>query len=218
MPTLAERVDRLEVMFASFMERSEQSFAEMRAFTAEIRSGIADISASNARTDAILVRMHQQAEKDRQQAEKDRRDFNKRLAEISDSMGTLIEDMVCPNAPRIAAQLFPSDPIITSGPRLKRRHPEDLGRSIELDYLSAGRHNLMVVEAKRRIDAEKVREFLERLQLIPEFFPEYNQHRIYPVIASVHIDPSVITFLNRQKVYGLAMGDETMELVNFGQF
>jgi hypothetical protein len=38
------------------------------------------------------------------------------------------------------------------------------------------------------------------------------------VVASVTIEPSVITFLNRMKVYGVAMGDETMELVNLGQF
>jgi hypothetical protein len=44
--------------------------------------------------------------------------------------------------------------------------------------------------------------------------PEYAGHRLVPVVASVTIDPSVITFLNRQKVYGVAMGDETMELVN----
>jgi hypothetical protein len=48
--------------------------------------------------------------------------------------------------------------------------------------------------------------------------PEYAGHRLVPVVASVTIDPSVITFLNRQKVYGVAMGDETMELVNLGQF
>jgi hypothetical protein len=38
------------------------------------------------------------------------------------------------------------------------------------------------------------------------------------VVASVTIDPSVIVFLNRQKFYGVALGDETMELVNLGQF
>ena len=39
-----------------------------------------------------------------------------------------------------------------------------------------------------------------------------------PAVASVTIEPSVITFLNRQKVYGIAMGDETMDLVNLSQF
>lgn len=53
---------------------------------------------------------------------------------------------------------------------------------------------------------------------IPEFLPEYAAYKLVPVVASVTMEPAVVTFLNRQKVYGVAMGDETMELVNLGQF
>jgi len=76
----------------------------------------------------------------------------------------------------------------------------------------------MVVEAKRRLNPEKIREFVERVAEIPEFMPEYAGYQLVPVVASVSIEPSVIVFLNRQKVYGVARGDETMELVNLGQF
>jgi flagellar biosynthesis GTPase FlhF len=239
MPTVEERVDRLERVFASFMERTEEALADIRASTAEIR-------ASNLRTDALLLEMQrqaekdrqqadkdrqqadkdrqqadkdrQQADKDRQQAERDRKDFNKRLAELSDSMGTLIEDMVAPNARRIAAEIFPSDAVIRLAQRVRQVHPADRSRMMEIDLLVAGQAHLMVVEAKRRLDPEKIREFVEKLQSIPEFMPEYARHQLVPVVASVTIEPSVITFLNRQKVYGVAMGDETMEVVNLGQF
>jgi uncharacterized protein YhaN len=225
MPEIVERVDRLESVFASFMERTEEALADIRASTAEIR-------ASNLRTDAILLEMQrqaekdrqqaekdrQQAEKDRQQAEKDRKDFNKRLAELSDSMGTLVEDMVAPNARRIASEIFPGDPVMRLAQRLRQVHPADPGRMIEIDLLAAGRQHLMLVEAKRRLNPEKIREFLEWIASVPEFLPEYAGHKLVPVVASVTIEPSVITFLNRAKVYGVAMGDETMELVNLGQF
>ena len=133
-------------------------------------------------------------------------------------MGTLIEDMVAPNVRRIAAEIFPSDPVVLVMQRLRRAHPADRGRMIEIDLLAAGQSHLMVVEAKWRLNAEKVREFVEKVHSIPEYFVEYSQHVLVPVVASVSIEPSVITFLNRQKVYGIAMGDETMELVNLGQF
>jgi hypothetical protein len=208
----------LEQVFASFMERTEEMMADIRANVAEMR-------ASNARTDAVLLEMQRQAEKDRQQADQDRRlaekerkDFNKRLAELSQSMGTLIEDMVAPNARRIAEEIFPGDPVVMMGQRLRRVHPDDRGRMMEVDLLVAGRNHVMVVEAKRRIDPEKIRDFLERMSHLPEFFPEYSQHKLVPVMATVNVDPTVITYLNRQKVYGVAMGDETMELVNLGQF
>jgi uncharacterized FlaG/YvyC family protein len=243
---VVERVDRLETLFASFMERTEEALADIRASTAEIR-------ASNLRTDALLLEMQrqaekdrqqaekdrqqaekdrqqaqkdrqqaekdrQQAEKDRQQAEKDRKDFNKRLAELSDSMGTLVEDMVAPNARRIASEIFPADPVVRLAQRLRQVHPSDPGRMIEIDLLAAGRHHLMVVEAKRRLNPEKIREFVERAGTFAEFLPEYAGHKLVPVVASVTIEPSVITFLNRSQVYGVAMGDETMKLVNPGQF
>jgi mannitol-specific phosphotransferase system IIBC component len=218
MLNVEERVDRLETVFASFMERTEEALADIRASVAEIR-------ASNLRTDATLLEMQRQAEKDRQQAErdrqqgeKDRKDFNKRLAELSDSMGTLVEDMVVPNARRIAAEIFPSDPVVRMAQRLRQVHPSDPGRMIEIDLLVAGREHLMIVEAKRRISPEKIREFLDAVGSIPEFLPEYANHKLVPVIASVTIEPTVITFLNRQRVYGVAMGDETMQLVNAGQF
>jgi DNA-directed RNA polymerase subunit F len=225
MPSITERVDRLETVFASFMERTEEALADIRASAADIRASTAEIRASNLRTDAILLVMQRQAEKDRQQAEKDRqqaekerKDFNKRLAELSDSMGTLIEDMVAPNARRIASEIFPSDPVIRLAQRVRQTHPADRGRMIEIDLLAAGREHLIIVEAKRRLDTEKIREFVEKVSSIPEYMPEYAGHKLVPVVASVAIDQTVITFLNRQKVYGVAMGDETMQLVNLGQF
>jgi hypothetical protein len=68
------------------------------------------------------------------------------------------------------------------------------------------------------LDPEKIREFVEKVGTISEFTSGYARHKLVPVVASVTIEPSVIAFLNRQKVYGVAMGDETMELVNRGQF
>jgi hypothetical protein len=239
MPTTEERVDRLEIVFASFMERTEEALADIRASTAEIR-------ASNLRTDALLLEMQrqaekerqqadkdrqqadkdrqqadkdrQQADKDRQQAEKDRKDFNKRLAELSDSMGTLVEDMVAPNARRIASMIFPSDPVIRLAQRVRQAHPADPARMIEIDLLAAGQTHLLVVEGKWRLNPDKIREFVEKVNSLPQFMTEYASHELVPVVASITIEPSVVTFLNRQKVYGVAMGDETMELVNLGQF
>jgi hypothetical protein len=200
MASTQERVDRLEEVWAAFLERFDRTHQE-------------------------LVELQRQADEDRRRADEDRRradldrrDLNKRMAELSDSMGTLIEDMVAPNAARLAAEIAPDDPVQTVAQRLKRHHPAKRGLLIEIDLLAAGRQHLIIFEAKRRVDAEKVREFLQKLQTIPEYFPEYASHRIIPVVASVNLDPSVVSFLSRQKVYGVAMGEHTMELVNRGAF
>lgn len=50
-----------------------------------------------------------------------------------------------------------------------------------------------------------------------EFFPEHADNPLHPAAASVQPEPSLVTFLNRQKIHGLAMGDGTREVVNLGQ-
>ncbi|MGA2662547.1 MAG: hypothetical protein ABSH34_34135, partial [Verrucomicrobiota bacterium] len=108
-----DRVINLEATLARFIEHTD-------LIVAAIHEDIAEIRAGHARTDRQLLEMQQQAdkerqqadkerqqaEKERQQAEKDRKDFNKRLAEISDSMGTLIEDMVAPCGFQLARTVF----------------------------------------------------------------------------------------------------------------
>lgn len=220
-----ERVDRLETALASFMEKSEEVMEDLRASMADVRASVAEIRASNARTDAQLLEMRrvadrnqERADRDRERAEQDRKDFNRRLAELSDSMGTLIEDMVAPNAARIVARIFPDNPPLMLAQRIRRRHSEDPSRMIELDLVAAGKGYLVVFEAKRRVNPDKIREFVDRISVIRDYFPEHAASRVVPVIASVNIESSVIAYLNRQKVYGVAMGDETMDLVNLGGF
>jgi hypothetical protein len=198
---LEERVDRLETVFASFMERTEQALMEMRA-------DVADIRASSLRTDVMVRDMQRQAERDR-------KEFNKRMAEISDSVGTLVEDMVYPNAGRIFSEIFPGDAAISI---LQRALRKSAGESMEIDLLASSQTHVMLVEARRRLRSEDAPELREKVPQFTRFFPEYADHQIVLVIASVVIHDSLRQFLTRQKIYGLAMGDETMELVNRGEF
>ena len=211
MAVMSERVDRLEEALAKFMEQTSMMLAATREDIAEIR-------ASNARTDRQLLEMQRQAEKDRQQAEKERKEFNRQLAALSDRLGSLIEDMVAPNAPRIARRLFKDDEVLGSAIRVKRQHPADSGRTIEIDLLVVGRRHLLVCEAKSKVTTEKAAAFLEKARSITEFFPEFSSFTVLPMIASVAIEPTLVTHLSRLRIYALGFGDETMEILNEGVF
>ncbi len=158
----------------------------------------------------------QEADKDRQQADKDRKDFNKRMAEISDRIGRFVEDMVHPNAARIAGKLFGGDSIETLAIRVKRRHPSDPSRIMELDLLVAGRRHVLIGEAKSTPTVEKADAFLEKAREMPDFFPEFAGHKVLPLMASVSFDPSLVAYFNRCRLYALGFGDDTMELLNEG--
>ena len=235
-----ERVSKVEDAVAELARFQAEASADLRASMADIRTSIAEIRASNTRTDAILLAMQRQAEQDRkasevhaerdrkaweqrtaefdQRYEKDRKDFNKRLAEISDSMGTLIEDMVAPCGFQLARAIFVTEDADTCAIRIKRRHPASAGEMMELDLLALGPTKLLVIEVKRRMDAAKAAEYRQKLARLPEFFPELAGKAVYPAVASVYLEPSVIAFLNHEKLYGIALGDEIMQVVNLGQF
>jgi hypothetical protein len=220
-----ERVINLETALAQFVEQTNR-------VVAAIHEDVAEIRASNARTDRRLLEMQQQADKDRQQVDKDRqqankdrqqgekghKDFNKRMAELSDSMGMLIEDMVAPCGFQLSKVIFRDREAHSCGIRLRHKHPANPSEMMELDLLATGPTKALVVEVKRRLDAAKVSEYLEKLKRLPEFFPELAGKTVLPAVASVYLEASVIAFLNRQKVYGIAMGDEVMGVVNLGQF
>lgn len=74
------------------------------------------------------------------------------------------------------------------------------------------------MEVKRRPDREKVAEYRAKLARLPEFFPELAAQVICPAFAGGYLEPSPVTFLSREKLCGIAMGDGTMEVVNLGQF
>lgn len=93
MISVEERVDRLESAMSHMAETVERTAREMRE--------------ERLRFEGLMLDYERRAEKERAAAERDRKDFNKRLAELSDSMGTLLEDMVAPCAFQLARAILP---------------------------------------------------------------------------------------------------------------
>jgi hypothetical protein len=89
---------------------------------------------------------------------------------------------------------------------------------IELDLLAVGPTQVLVVEAKRRMNAEKATQLHAKAASLPEFLPDLANRQVHCAVASPYLDPSVVAFLSRERIYGIAMGEETMEVVNLGQF
>jgi len=213
------RTDRLLLEMRQEAERDrEQANRERRE--AELGRQQAEKERQRAEGERQLqaVRDREEADKEHQRAEKERKEFNRQLAGISDRLGSLIEDMVAPNAPRIARSLFGGDDVLTSSIRVRRRHPSDSGQTIELDLLVAGGSHVLVGEAKSKVTVDKAVAFLEKVRAVPEFFPEFKGFTILPMIASVNIEPSLVAHLSRLRIYALGFGDETMEILNGGDF
>lgn len=145
------------------------------------------------------------------------RALDRRLAEISDRQGKLLEDFVAPSVPVVLRQVLgrPEDAALTLfAVRMAKRHPTRSGEHRELDVLAVLDDVLFVVEVKSRLTPEHVTAFAERLPQVREFFPELANLAIIGGVASVYVDPSLLVHAERQGLIVMAAGGGLMESVN----
>ncbi len=183
-----ERVDRLEAMFGQFLSQ----------------------------TGAAMLRIERTIARMEEDAARDRREWNKRWGELANKLGTIVEDVVAPNVPRIARELLGCDELDDFMVRRQVRS-RDRSRRREFDVIAVCGERVALVEVKATVRAEYIDEFIQVLKDVGDFFPQYADKLIVPVFASLYLGEDVVNDLTRRKIYALAMGEETMEVVNFEQ-
>jgi len=144
-------------------------------------------------------------------AEIDRRESSRKWGELANKMGTLVEDMVAPNLPTVARELFGCDEPESFAVRIKRK----LGsRTMELDALLVCRGVALINEMKSRLNNRDVDEVMAKLEDFDELFPEYAGRRCVGILASLNVDGSVVRYATSQKIYCMGMSDDTMRVLN----
>jgi hypothetical protein len=198
----SERVDRLEGMMAEVAHaqmRTEMSLLalskEMREFKDEMRGFKNEMRGF------------------KEESERDRKRMNKAWGDLANKLGTTVEDIVAPNIPRIARDEFGMEPpvdLLVRGRRVSRTGKK---REKEYDIVCAGSGKVIVVEVKSTPDKGQIPDFLASLEEFGDFYPEYAGYERIGFFASWSLPDSVCEALREAGLYGLAMGDETMEIV-----
>ncbi|GEM_PF-767712 len=140
--------------------------------------------------------------------------WNKRWGELSDKMGTFVEDIVAPNIPRIAKQLFDCEEIDDFMVRRTVRNKKDPSKRREFDVIAVCGDKVLLNETKSSIRLEYIDRFIEILPQLPDYFPEYANKTLVPVFSSLGISQDIVNYLSKHRIYALAMGDENMQLLN----
>jgi len=241
---LEERVDSLEAMFGRFiinsdntMRRLEKMMADMRQQAEQDRERTDNqfvqmqqqAQQDRERTDNQFVQMQQQAQQDRertdkmlaemrQHAEQDHRELNKKWGELANRLGTVAEDIVAPNLPRIARERFgcpdePDDFMV----RRWVRHKVDNSKRREFDVIVVYPEKVLINETKSTPRINYIDDFIAVMADIYGYFPEYQGKTIIPIFAGLSVPDNLLRYLTKHKIYALGMGDETMELLNFDQ-
>ncbi|NJN65868.1 MAG: apolipoprotein A1/A4/E family protein [Chloroflexaceae bacterium] len=229
---LTENIDRLSYEmrqemreFRQEMRESHEHFSqEMREshehFSQEMRESHerfeARMEASHERFKAEMRESHEHLSQEmrtfKDNAEREDRKLRQHLAEVSDRMGTLAEDLIAPSIPGILKQVVNcSDTPTMSGVRIQRRSGD---RFQEYDVLVVCREYALINETKSRMRTTDIPAFAEVLRNAREFLPEYADKQIIGALAGLYLDQSMVTYGERQGLIMLGIVGGLVEVLN----
>ena len=150
----------------------------------------------------------------------DMRGYRKEMYEewikLADRLGTVGIDIAAPKVRVMAATLFGCQELDSYEERMMRRSRRDRRRTAEFDFIIIYGNYLFINETiANNPDAEYVLEFVEKLEDLFDFFPHYRGKTVVPIFSSLHLPEPIVQLLTKHKIYAMALGGETMELLNY---
>src|SRR3990167_9559644 len=207
MPSVKDKVDTLERVLEEYIKNvgnaQMQTEREMRGFKDEMREFKDE-----------MKEFKDEMKEFKDEMREDRRNMNKKWGEIVNKMGTLVEDIIAPNIPRIAREYFKCEDMEFFGLRVTKRNSKDKSKSREFDIIAVCGDTVIINETKSSPRVDYINEFLEILKEVCEYFPEYESKKIIPIFSSLYIPENVVTYLTKVKIYAMAMKDDVMDLLN----
>ena len=176
-----------------------------------LREYMKELSYQAMRTEMSLARLSEEMLAFKDENRRERQRMNKQWGDLANRLGTLVEDIVAPNLPRVAAELFSCPVADLFGVRVVRRFGDE---TREYDALLVCPEVVLVNETNSRLTDAHVEGILERIAEIPRVFPEYADRRAVGVLASLYPDASVVRRATRRGVLVMGMGEETMQVLN----
>lgn len=210
METLPTRVDRLEDIMAELTANVNQLTIEMREYKEESRREMHEFREEmRGFKDAMSVFEYE--------ARREMREMRQSIAQAYQKMGTLAEDLVAPSVPRILERVIDcSEEPEMLGVRMRKRLPD--GRSQEYDVVAICDDFLLINETKSRLSPEDMPAFVERLEQVREFFPEYADKRVIGALATFYVDQSLVVHGERQGLIMLGVIGGLLEVLNRAGF
>src|SRR3990167_2643492 len=141
MPSVKDKVDTLERVLEEYIKNvgnaQMQTEREMRGFKDEMREFKDE-----------MKEFKDEMKEFKDEMREDRRNMNKKWGEIVNKMGTLVEDIIAPNIPRIAREYFKCEDMEFFGLRVTKRNSKDKSKSREFDIIAVCGDTVIINETK----------------------------------------------------------------------
>ncbi|MCB1189714.1 MAG: hypothetical protein H7A23_08950 [Leptospiraceae bacterium] len=151
----------------------------------------------------------------KRQSELNRKESDKKYQELVRKLGIFLEDIVAPNMPTIAKEVFQMGEANFFAIRAKVKNSQ--GETREFDAVYIDDTAFLLNESKTNPKIEYINDFIEALENVYDYFPQYKSLKLIPVFSSFHIPDNVKKYLTKNKIYAMQMKDRTMEVINFDE-
>ena len=198
---VSERVSTLEAVLGEFIVQSTRSIKKLEESDQVLKEE--------------MLNFKQEMAEFKDETRQDRKEMNKKWGELANRLGTLAEDIAAPNVRTVATTLFGCASIDIYMTRTMRRSRKDRKKLTEFDALVVCDDYLFINETKSTPRQEYVLDFANKLKDIFDFLPEYEGKTVIPIFSSLHLPEPIVHLLTRHKIYAMALGGETMELLNY---
>ena len=140
--------------------------------------------------------------------------MNKQWGDLANRLGTVAEDIVAPNIPRIAKDYFNCEILEDFSIRRRVTNKEDPTKVREFDVIVKCKNFVIVNDTKSSPRISYIDGFIRLLDELFDYFPEYKGLRVIPIFSSFSVPDVLLNYLTKNKIYAMAMKDDTMDLLN----
>jgi hypothetical protein len=216
-----DRVDNLEALFAQFM--SEMALIHKRADerdkAAEERVARLEKEMGEFKDEMGEFKDEMSVFKDemsvfKNEMRQSKKDMDKKWGDLANKLGTIVEDILAPNAKRLATEHFGFAEIEEIYVRWNRRRPNAPGGWEEFDLVITSADSVIVGEAKSTMNAQLADLYADKIKRFPEFAPHLAGLKVIPLLGCWSIPPQAVQRLTELGIYAMQMGGDTMELSN----
>ncbi len=166
-------------------------------------------------------------EESRREFEESRREFEKRdewlsqkvaavgeqVAALTGKWGKFVEGLIAPAVERLfKARGIEVDKIY------QRVRAHKNGAGLEVDIMAINRRDAVLIEAKSTLKTADIDEHLDRLARFKQFFPEYQDRRVFGAVAGIVIEEEADRYAYRNGLFVIAQGGETVTILNDEKF
>lgn len=159
--------------------------------------------------------------------EESRREFEKRdlelaqrvaavgdqVAALTGKWGKFVEGLIVPSVERLFKERGIEVEKVSQRVRARKN-----GRSLEVDIMAINGETAVLIEVKSTLKVVDVEEHLQRLAEFKQFFPEYQDRRVYGAVAGIVIDEGADRYAYQNGFFVIGEKGETVKILNDKKF